>query len=169
MTMPGWREQGGTTIVELLVYLGVSTLVVMVMMSFTVGISQRRAMVNDQLLAQENGRLVAERMAYVLRNSYRQEVRVVGSTKQLIVTGLDPAQPTRDLITVFEFSDGTIKYAQASGAAPPSALFAPMIDRAVVVDAADVENVSAATVLRLTLRKGNQRVQLESTVGWRQT
>ena len=159
--MPRRLDQRGTTMFELVIYLALSSLVVLTMFQFISGLSAARVRTADQKLAQENARTVLARMTHALRNS--KDVTVAADR-------INIEQENTNRI-VFAVKDGTIQYAEkldVPPAYPADIELRPLTDPGVVLDTATFKKISSSVQVNVQFKKGTQVAQLDSTIAYRQ-
>lgn len=163
---PRSRLPRGVTLMELLVYLGISSFIVVALTSYLMNATRQRVLAMDQTIAQENARAVFAKMTYALRNSYA--VAVSETPERVEITAENPGHPGQPIITVFQYNPliQSVEYGQAIGT-PPIA-FQPLTDPAVTVRDLDFEGVSSAVIVRGTFLRGTREAHVESTIAYRQ-
>jgi len=152
------RDQSGTTMMELVVYLSISVLVVLSMTTFVTALTKSRVETSEQQLLQDSARTVIERMTYAVRNS--AQVAVSGSR-------LDATNES-GIVWSFCGCDGTVKAGQANGAALPADSLEPLIDPTVALDQLVFETVGSSVVVQVQLSKNGRTASLNSTIAIRQ-
>lgn len=156
------NARAGVTLMELLVYLGMATVVVLVMTNFLVGFTRQLLVTRDQERVQQNARVVLEKLTHAGRNA--TSLTVNGSCVTLQAAG---TAPTR----VFSYDGATISYGEALPCGDPG--LRPLIETGVAVSAVTFEPVLAdgapvALAVAATFRKGSREAAFRSTITLRQ-
>ncbi|MBI5405185.1 MAG: prepilin-type N-terminal cleavage/methylation domain-containing protein [Candidatus Kerfeldbacteria bacterium] len=151
-------NQRGTTLMELMVYLAISTVVVLSMTTFVTALTKTRVRTTDQQIAQAEARNVIERMTHTIRNS--RDVAVTGAR-------IDATDET-GLVTSYCGCDGTIKSGQHMAFPPAGADLEPAIESGVQVDNFTLERLGSSVRVSLNFSKNGQSAALVSTIAFRQ-
>ncbi|MFA6391143.1 MAG: hypothetical protein WCW66_00125 [Patescibacteria group bacterium] len=161
-------NQNGTTLMELMVYLGISSVVTLMLTMFLVNSTEQRVMTNDQQMAQHNARQVIEKMTYSLRNAYSVDVQASG-TKAVIYSYYytNPGIPD-NVITVYELNGGKMYYGQDINTIPDPSGMKLLTDEDVNVSLVSFKKVSSSLRINLNVEKGEGKSDINSTVSFRQ-
>jgi Tfp pilus assembly protein PilV len=151
------KNQKGVTLMELLVYLGISALVILAMGTFMVNVTKARVLSNNQRLAQQNARLILEKMTYSLRNAY--DVNVLSPAKVEIKSYdyNDPNNPVSKTAVIERQADNLLYLDGWS-----------LTEEGVSVTNVNFEKVSSSLQVSLTTEKNSQQASLSSTISFRQ-
>lgn len=166
LPQPHRRDRRGVTLLELLLYLGISSAVVLGMTGFLVRATRQRVVTMDQTIAQQNGRTVSALFTHALRNAY--DVTVQSAPLSAVISSENPDNPGQTIVTVFRYDETakTIEYGQAVGS--PPVVFIPLTDPSVAVENVSFERVSSALVLEARFTRGDRAASLASTIAFRQ-
>lgn len=161
-------NQRGVTLMELLVYLGMSTIVALGLTAFLTTTTAARVQTSNQHLAQHNGRLVLEKLTHSLRNAYEVVVYNEGNSVDIYSYNFD--EPAKPIVTTFSHDAGQslLLYGQALVSRPSTNSLVPLIEPTVIVDQVTFTPVSASLHVQLTLLKDNGQASLDSTIAFRQ-
>jgi type II secretory pathway pseudopilin PulG len=162
------NNQHGTTLMELMVYLGISSIVTLSLTMFLVRSTDQRIMTNNQQAAQHNARQVIEKITYSLRNAYNVNIEA-GGTRAIIYSYyyVDPTNPD-NLITVYELSGGKVYYGQDINAIPDHSSMKLLTDEDVDVTAVSFKKISSSLRVNLNVEKGSGESEINSTISFRQ-
>jgi Tfp pilus assembly protein PilE len=158
----------GTTLMELMVYLGISSVVTLSLTMFLARSTEQRVMTNDQQTAQHNARQVIEKMTYSLRNAYSVDIQS-GGTKAIIYSYYyDNLGVPQDVITVYELNGGKIYYGQDINLIPSPSNMKQLTDEGVNVTQASFKKISSSLQIILDVKKGTGESDVRSTISFRQ-
>lgn len=159
------RQKGGAgyTLIELLVYLGLSSLVMLLMTGFLVRVMGNKAIAATQTLLQENERTIFESMTTAIRNSYA--VDVTDGTR--VVVKSHPAGSTDTLYTIFQ-PDANHRFSMGQGASEADVVMSPITDDGISVLFSATADTASLDVT-LAAKKGTQSNAFTSTIAYRQT
>lgn len=158
----------GTTLMELMVYLGISSVVTLSLTMFLAQSTKQRVMTNDQQLAQYNARQVVEKMTYSLRNAYDVSIEA-GGTRAVVYSYyyVDPANPD-DLITVYELDGGRMYYGQDINSVPGHSSLKQLTDEGVEVTSVSFKKILSSLKVDLSVSKGIGESDVSTTISFRQ-
>jgi type II secretory pathway component PulJ len=161
-------NQNGTTLMELMVYLGISSIVTLMLTMFLVNSTEQRVLTNDQQIAQYNARQVIEKMTYSLRNAYDVNIEA-GGTKAVVYSYFytNPGVPD-NVITVYELNGGKIYYGQDINTIPGPSGMKLLTDENVNVSLVSFKKVSSSLRINLIVEKGVGESDINSTISFRQ-
>ncbi|MFA5051733.1 MAG: prepilin-type N-terminal cleavage/methylation domain-containing protein [Patescibacteria group bacterium] len=160
------KSQAGATLIELLVYLGISSFVVLGSLLFLVQMTTARLATNDQKTAQQSARLAVEKMTYSLRNAYDVVVNADGT--RVTIYSNDTAHPGQPVITVYGLRDGRLMYGQSLVVPPDDAELQPILNDNVEIADLQFKKISASLQVSLSTIKSNRQSSVESTIAFRQ-
>ncbi|MFA6271732.1 MAG: hypothetical protein WC693_01305 [Patescibacteria group bacterium] len=161
-------NQLGTTLMELMVYLGISSVVTLSLTMFLAQSTEQRVMTNNQQMAQHNARQVIEKMTYSLRNAYDVTIEA-GGTRAIIYSYyyVDPANPD-NLITVYELDGGKMYYGQNINSIPDHSSMKLLTDEDVDVTVVSFKKISSSLRINVNVEKGTGESSVSSTISFRQ-
>ncbi|MFH1535058.1 MAG: hypothetical protein ABIF80_03670 [Patescibacteria group bacterium] len=161
-------NQNGTTLMELMVYLGISSVVTLMLTMFLVNSTEQRVMTNDQQIAQHNARQVIEKMTYSLRNAHDVNIEAGGTRAVIYSDYYDNLGVPQDVITVYELSSGKIYYGQDINLIPSPSSMKLLTDEDVNVSLIAFKKVSSSLRINLNVEKGLGESDINSTISFRQ-
>jgi Tfp pilus assembly protein PilE len=159
-------NEKGTTLMELMIYLVISSLIIIAMTSYLVQATRARVALNDQHLVQNDSRVVLEKMTYSLRNAY--DVSVSSDNQSVTVFSHNFDDPMRPIITTYIYQSGQLMYGQAIGVPPAEPSMTPLVSSQVVVQNVHFAKVSSSLQVTLALAKNNKTSEVVSTIAFRQ-
>lgn len=158
MSIKFTKHQDGTTLMELMVYLAISTVVILAMTTFVSALTRSRVALTNQSTAQAELRNVMERLTYAVRNSHA--VSVTGARIDLT--------DESGMVTTFCACDGTMKSGQLMTFPPALSDLHTIIDSSVTVQSVSIDQISTSVRIRLTLAAAGQTATASSTIAYRQ-
>ncbi|MBU0612979.1 hypothetical protein KKB10_03090 [Patescibacteria group bacterium] len=153
---------------ELMVYLGISSVVTLMLTMFLVNSTEQRVMTNDQQIAQHNARQVIEKMTYSLRNAHDVNIEAGGTRAVIYSDYYDNLGVPQDVITVYELSSGKIYYGQDINLIPSPSSMKLLTDEDVNVSLIAFKKVSSSLRINLNVEKGLGESDINSTISFRQ-
>lgn len=160
------KNQSGVTLIELLVYLGLSSLIVLAMAGFLTRLATQRTTLADKALVEQSARTVLSRMTYAVRNAY--DVVVYNDGTAVDIYSKNYSDPARPIVTTFLSDNGQLLYGQAENNPPGTSELLPVTDSQVSVAQLGFQRVSAAVVVDVTFVKNGRAIPLHSTIAFRQ-
>jgi len=158
--------QTGVTLMELLVYMGISSVVILGMMAFLVQTTKTRVSAESQHLAQHSARQALEQMTYSLRNAYDVVVNVDGT--RAIIFSDNPDDAIQPIVTVYAIKDGQLVSAQAISVPPDDSSLQPVSGDGVIFTDVQFKKISASLQVTLGTVKNSRSSKIESTIAFRQ-
>ncbi len=160
------QQKGGAgyTLVELLVYLGLSSLVLLLMTGFLARVMGNKAIAATQTQLQENERTVFDAMTVAIRNSY--EVTVENSGTKVIVKS-HPEDSGLTTYTVFQV-DAHQRLSMGQNEDFMLVDPQPITDDGIIVKAFSATVISSSLEVTLVIQKGTQTNAFTSTIAFRQ-
>lgn len=153
----------GYTLVELIIYLGLSGLVLVVTTNFLMQLLGQRAVAATQTSLQENSRTITSMMTVALRNAY--DVSVSADKTSVIILSVPPSG-VGTLYTGYKLQGGTILSGSAD--AENAIVYEAALPADVQATVFSMEKVSSALDVEMRLAKGTQSTLLDSTIAFRQ-
>ncbi len=160
------KNQRGVTLMELLVYLGISTIVVVGLSALMTNTMHARVVSNNSKDAQQNARRVLENMTYSLRNAYQLDVAADGQSMNIYSQNID--NPSEPLVTTYQYVDSQLFYAQAVNELPPADTFISLVDEGVLVKDVNFHKISSSINVEFTIIKNSRQAEINSTIAYRQ-
>jgi hypothetical protein len=153
---------------ELMVYLGISSIVTLMLTMFLVNSTEQRVLTNNQQTAQYNARQIIEKMTYSLRNAYDVDIQASG-TKAIVYSHFytNPVAPD-NIITVYELNGGKMYYGQDMNLIPAPSSMKLLTDEDVNVSLVSFKKVSSSLRINLIVEKGTGESDINSTISFRQ-
>ncbi|MBU1951842.1 hypothetical protein KJ733_02930 [Patescibacteria group bacterium] len=151
-----------------MVYLGISSVVTLMLTMFLVNSTEQRVMTNDQQIAQHNARQVIEKMTYSLRNAHDVNIEAGGTRAVIYSDYYDNLGVPQDVITVYELSSGKIYYGQDINLIPSPSSMKLLTDEDVNVSLIAFKKVSSSLRINLNVEKGLGESDINSTISFRQ-
>lgn len=159
-------NQRGVTLMELLVYLGISSVVVLSMMTLMANVSKQRLERTQQNTAQQAARVAVDKMTYSLRNAYSVVVAADGKTLDIYSYNFtNPAQP---IVTTYREQDSRLYVGQALTTPPPPADLRPATPPTVLLEQLSFREISSAVQVTIRCRNGTRTADVSSTISFRQ-
>lgn len=151
---------------ELLVYLGISSFVVLGSLMFLTQMTTARLATDNQKLAQQGARLAVEKMTYSLRNAYDVVVSADGTRATIYAN--DTEHPGQAVVTVYTMEANRLVYGQSMVVPPDDAALQPVLNDDVTVTSLQFQKVSASLQISLSTEKNNGTSSVNSTIAFRQ-
>ncbi|MFA6553596.1 MAG: hypothetical protein WCT27_04165 [Patescibacteria group bacterium] len=151
---------------ELLVYLGISSMVMLGSTLFLVQTTKIRLSSDNQKLTQHSSRLALEKMTLSLRNAYDVVVSADGTRATIYSYNFN--DPGRPIVSVYCGRDGQLWYGQSFVIPPDDGALSPVIEAGVKVSTVQFNKVSASLHVRLNTVKNDRESSIESTIAFRQ-
>ncbi len=160
------KSGAGFTLVELVLYLGLSSIVILASSSFLTTATTVRVHTKQQQMVQSDVDAVSGKLSYTLRNAYR--VDLVESGNRIDVYAHDP-DTTDTVVTSFRIHDGALTTGKNT-TSPPADLYA-LTSVATTVAPGPVlfEVVSSSLKVSLICTQGSVTIPFESVYAFRQT
>ena len=156
----------GITLVELLIYLGLSALVSVGLMGFMVRTAAQRSALANQQQAQRESRLLLERMSLALRNAYAVEISADG--ERIAIQSYDYGEVSQTMFTVFEKKDQSVYMGQRLNEIPTEEDLICFTSSEINVQQLQFLKVSSSVQFRTTMAADGHTASLSSTIAFRQ-
>ncbi|MFA6511896.1 MAG: hypothetical protein WCV86_02095 [Patescibacteria group bacterium] len=151
-------NQRGITMIEVLLYLGLSGMVLTFFGGMVLNMTRQQTLLADQQHAQEIARNTLSTITYAARNAYHIEIQP-GQVDFY-------AEPdTNPVITRMRYENNALLIGNAVGT-PPNLI--SVIDADATVTNATFQTVSSALQVSLTIQVGTQSQSIHSTIAYRQ-
>lgn len=160
------NNRRGITMLELMVYLGITVIIVSGLTTFLVQVTKQRINLHNQQLAQHNNRQVIEKMTHVLRNAYDVEIYQNGTA--LDVYSHNYTDHNSPIITTITYQEKRLFYGVSTGTRSVGELLLPLTDFGIVVEQVSFEQISSALQIALTMAKSESTASINSTISFRQ-
>ena len=160
------RQPKGVTLMELMIYLGISTIVVLALTSYLVQATKARVEMNNQQFVQHNTRQALEKMTYALRNAYDVAVYQEGSAVDIYSYNFD--DPAKPIIYTFKYKDQDLFYGQSVEVPPAEESLQQLTDDGVSVESVSFKKISSSLQVQLVMKKNERQATLNSTIAFRQ-
>jgi len=160
------KNQQGVTLMELLIYLAMSTVVVVGLSAVMTSTMQARVVSNSTKDAQQNARRVLENMTYSLRNAYQLDVAADGKSINIYSQNID--NPSEPYITTYKYDDSELLYAQAINELPAEDTFISLVDEGITVEDVFFNKIASSISVEFTTIKNNRKATINSTIAYRQ-
>ncbi len=159
------KSGAGFTLIELVLYLGLSSIVVLASTSFLTAATKVRVHTKQQQNIQSEIDAVSGRLSYTLRNAYRVELDVPGT--RIDVYAKDPSSPD-PIVTSFQVKDGAL-YTGKNSVTPAADLYMLTNAATSVTSLSPFEVVSSSLKVMLSFTQGPVTVPFESVYAFRQS
>lgn len=161
------KNQRGFTMIELVLYLGLSSFVVMIALSFLTTATKARVETKQKQELQSTVNAVSGSLSYALRNAY--QVTVSPSGTRVDVYSHDPAAPLHPVVTTFFIQDGALMTGKAVD--NPATVFYRLSDATVTITSPSVpfELISSSVKASLTFSEKDTSVPFDSVFAFRQS
>lgn len=161
------NNKNGVTLMELMIYLGISSIIALAMTSFLTNVTKQRVEISNQQIAQYNARQVLEKLTYSLRNAYEVEVNPDGTAVNIFSNNYDnPLQ--QPIISTYIYKNQKLYYGQSVINPPAEDTLLPITDEGLSVDNINFSQVSSSLKLQLVISKSGRQSGLDSTIAFRQ-
>jgi len=160
------KNQRGLSLMELLVYLGISTIVVIGLSTVMTNTMSARVVSNNAKDAQQNARRVLENMTYSLRNAYQLDVSADGLSMNIYSQNID--NPSEPLVATYKYIDSQLLYAQAINELPSDDTFVSLVDDGILVEDVNFRKISSSINVKFTIIKSSREAKINSTIAYRQ-
>lgn len=157
-----YKKPRGVTLVELLIYLGISSIVTLAMSAFLVTTVHQRTEVASQNAAQHETRRVLEQLTYGLRNAYSVDVRTGGSAVDVYSDSTEPQ------VATYELSGDRLNFGQQATTPPPAETLQPITGTDMKVTEVRFTRVASSLQVHLVIMKGTHQSTINSTISFRQ-
>lgn len=154
----------GITLVELLIYMGLSTLLVIGMVGFLIQTTHERTKLAAQQSVQQNARVVMGKMTTTIRNAYVIEVNEEGNEITAYSQNYEDLHSPIKTIYRAQGSDLAFERGEVMAAAASQTL----LDSGVTLVSLHAEKIASSVRMTATFEKDGRRVTLSSTVAYRQ-
>ena len=150
--------------IEILVYLGLSAMVLVFFGSMVVNMTRQQTRIAEQQIAQENARNALSAITYAARNAYQIDV-----SAQHVDFWAEPEIPNNNpKVTRVQHMVDSLLIGSAENAPPAPEDMAVLTTPDARMTDAQFQSVSSALVVTLTVEVGNQSQNIHSTIAYRQ-
>ncbi|MFA6099238.1 MAG: prepilin-type N-terminal cleavage/methylation domain-containing protein [Patescibacteria group bacterium] len=160
------NNQRGVTLMELLIYLGISSVVVLTMMTLMANVSKQRLQRIQQNTAQQAARVAVDKMTYSIRNAYRVDISADGKTLDIYSTNF--ADLTKPIVTTYSELDNQLYTGQSLETPPQPENLQPATPPGVILEQLSFREISSAVQVSLRCRNGARNAEISSTISFRQ-
>lgn len=157
------RKRPGVSLMELLMYMALSGIVVISMATFLMNMFATRVVIASQTSAQENARLLLERMTHAVRHGYKVQT----ASDSLTVFSHPASDPCATIYTVFQKNGD--QFLTGTGPDRDHIAFLPAAGPDINVTNFTVTPVSSAVEIQLTTQRESRAADLTSTIAYRQS
>lgn len=156
----------GFTLIELVVYLGLSSIVVVASTGYVAAATRVRVHTVQQQALQDDARSIIGNLSYTLRNAYRIDIVEAGARAD--VYAVDPDAPGHPIVTSYQLRDGVLRQGKSIDTPPAEMILLNGSEVTVSAGPVPFAVVSSSLELRLSLAKGGVTVPVETTISYRQ-
>lgn len=154
------RNQKGLTIIELLVYLGLTVGIVTAASSFLVSITPVNRAIDSREKVTREMRHITDNLAFTIKNSYAVSVP---SSQELLLRTKKIGMPG-DLRTRYLLNGQTVLAGDMPNVEPPFEHLVPLHDTDVKITGLSFESIDSSVRITMTAIQGNETHSITTTV-----
>lgn len=158
------HNQNGLALMELLVYLGLSVMMLSGASYFMVSITPVNRAVDAREHVSRDLRNITNHLAYTIKNSHTV---TIPAAHELVLKTKKIGEPN-DVYTRYFLSDQILRAGEAIGGAPSDASLEPLHDASVAITGLTFEQISSSVRISLTAVSHNETHTITTTVSPRQ-
>ncbi len=158
------RKASGYTLIELMMYMGISAVLVVGVVGFMIRTTQERTLLVSQNAVQQNSRVVMEKMTTSIRNAYQVDVNAAGT--EITIYAKNYANPSEPIITIYQNQGQELSYSVGNPTA--AGPFFTILDGGIHVAQFHADTVASSVVLQATFEKNGKQASFSSTIAYRQ-